>query len=1421
MSQNGNSQIFGDEETEVMSQNFDVVYTGQSCSELDDSNLFSKDKVEAEEREGTQATSQIEDIILLRGQPSSVTGGIKVSSQDEENENTEPMSQGSQVVYTGQTCSPHDDGNSPEVKKFVARLVEEEPTVEESFDPDATYVDESLLLPKHIQKTGQLASNTGENSKEDKLVDLEQTDTGSSLSQEFTPPQLQPETNLSSNSCLDTTQVLTQEMNQSPTTISDAVGGQRVFPSQSSSELLETKASDLCQGLSQEDRSSLATYSSSSSSQIVSSSSSSKRPTDSDDTDEMVGSQDMFASQGSSQKSVLTTSQFMPTLQLSGEIQSSQGYEGFVPDRLPFTSPTCQTTSTPLSKVTKSHSNNLSGDVIALSDEEDVQKVNEKRKHSDSSDDSRSVDNKFKRPCVDNRQSVVFLQEFNSPQRQPSSGSPDLSHGSQCFNLYLSQVETDETGSQNTISPSPPSNSVKSQTESQVTVSPNMNYSKTSSHNTSVVQIDDMDDEIQLVSPVTKSNSLGEIQIMDFSETKQGMSTSGDIQVLTPVQKKSLPDLKLSLVEDSESSKFIKNGNTNSLSSNSNLVNVASPIESPSKGLELKEHKPSNEDNEQNIQEFSNKMIMTFTCTYSVSCHTTIDMNKKKTVSNSISSFEVLESKTIEKRDSSPSAVEESSPGRGGSPGSVASGPGPFRLQPSHATRFSMMSTTSSSSAGSYQYHQASARRGRAAVPQWRGGESSTKGPVPWQELLQQYQDELARSGAPLLEKWGSSPIVNSSSDEGKTVHEEKGLETVPEDDGEEVLGVPASNSIKILQNPKRALRNVSSSTTVQRDPENESLVKTECETPTSKRKRGRPPKAATPSRTPSGSTKKRTATPNKKKGSEETSSIPEESSMSSGSYHFATGTPVFALWNAKDKAGRRCYYPGHIESATRANQWTIAFLDGLKNVSSKNDILIINTFEIGQSLLVKNKSGEYCEGKVSEVTPLKGGEDLFTIELLSSSDSLGNMTVPISELALTEDQAKLWMHERPASSQSSSSPTKRLSASKMSSSEQEILKNLDLLHDLPGRRVRTPKGSQATVSSPARAGPSNTSRRLIADSGGSSTADEEPLATLLAKEKVGPYSQVVGVELEQRGFASADPLARKGKGIKNSSSKKPLPDIDNDEIVQQLGPIPPDGSKIFSGFTFILTKTDMKPKDRREPVTDSEVTATDGEDQQGSDVSLQYPSDSECYKFTRCPMVKDRLARQITQGGGKVLKLWTDILTKDINSTFVVSDRPCLTPIYLHCLARGVKSINHDYIIDCCKQNTKFSSNFKNNFLPVGYSHSKQDFVLWRDHKSKSPLSRENILVVGEEDKTFKAFWEELLRLTGAKISSSKTCRGMTTVTKIISDNPCSETILARAEELNIPVLSPVWITQSLIENQSLSVAKLPSFSHDYVESE
>lgn len=55
--------------------------------------------------------------------------------------------------------------------------------------------------------------------------------------------------------------------------------------------------------------------------------------------------------------------------------------------------------------------------------------------------------------------------------------------------------------------------------------------------------------------------------------------------------------------------------------------------------------------------------------------------------------------------------------------------------------------------------------------------------------------------------------------------------------------------------------------------------------------------------------------------------------------------------------------------------------------------------------------------------------------------------------------------------------------------------------------------------------------------------------------------------------------------------------------------------------------------------------------------------------------------------------------------------------------------------------------------------------------------------------------------------------------VTMVIADHVTDSTTLNVAINQNIPVVSPYWLTQSLISNKPLAYHALPWFAYDYVD--
>lgn len=65
----------------------------------------------------------------------------------------------------------------------------------------------------------------------------------------------------------------------------------------------------------------------------------------------------------------------------------------------------------------------------------------------------------------------------------------------------------------------------------------------------------------------------------------------------------------------------------------------------------------------------------------------------------------------------------------------------------------------------------------------------------------------------------------------------------------------------------------------------------------------------------------------------------------------------------------------------------------------------------------------------------------------------------------------------------------------------------------------------------------------------------------------------------------------------------------------------------------------------------------------------------------------KQRLRTQIKKGGGTLYRTLTQVPTNEYSHTYLITDAPSCTPLYLQCLVHGITICNHKRIIDCCKQ--------------------------------------------------------------------------------------------------------------------------------------
>lgn len=65
----------------------------------------------------------------------------------------------------------------------------------------------------------------------------------------------------------------------------------------------------------------------------------------------------------------------------------------------------------------------------------------------------------------------------------------------------------------------------------------------------------------------------------------------------------------------------------------------------------------------------------------------------------------------------------------------------------------------------------------------------------------------------------------------------------------------------------------------------------------------------------------------------------------------------------------------------------------------------------------------------------------------------------------------------------------------------------------------------------------------------------------------------------------------------------------------------------------------------------------------------------------------KERLRIQIRKGGGKLYSNLEQVPADEMDKTFLITDNPSCTPMYLQCLVKGIPAYSHDIIISCCSE--------------------------------------------------------------------------------------------------------------------------------------
>ncbi|XP_051919800.1 TP53-binding protein 1 isoform X3 [Hippocampus zosterae] len=243
-------------------------------------------------------------------------------------------------------------------------------------------------------------------------------------------------------------------------------------------------------------------------------------------------------------------------------------------------------------------------------------------------------------------------------------------------------------------------------------------------------------------------------------------------------------------------------------------------------------------------------------------------------------------------------------------------------------------------------------------------------------------------------------------------------------------------------------------------------------------------------------------------------------------------------------------------------------------------------------------------------------------------------------------------------------------------------------------------------------------------------------------------------------------------------------------------GPMPQNTS-LFMGFAFMLTASSERDR------LNNKLTIEKEEEEEEED-----------YVQTG-PFNKAYTESQLLAGGGFVLPDFNEEQCKAAYQSLLIVDQHCRTRKYLLCLASGVPCVSHFWVRDCCKDNKLL--NYRNYLLPAGLGPNDA-IVEW--HPRCSPFKDLHFFLVFEKP---VELWAQLVTMGGASSvrhfhsdkDGSDVPAGKYDV--VVSDHSCPPLLEKNVASLQVPLVSPEWLIQSVICGERLGFQTKPQYHHNY----
>lgn len=125
---------------------------------------------------------------------------------------------------------------------------------------------------------------------------------------------------------------------------------------------------------------------------------------------------------------------------------------------------------------------------------------------------------------------------------------------------------------------------------------------------------------------------------------------------------------------------------------------------------------------------------------------------------------------------------------------------------------------------------------------------------------------------------------------------------------------------------------------------------------------------------------------------------------------------------------------------------------------------------------------------------------------------------------------------------------------------------------------------------------------------------------------------------------------------------------------------------------------------------------------------------------------------------------------------------------------------------------------------LPSGWSILDERYKRWSigrhfdNRKSVAPFNKITIILTSQQS-DFVHFWSRVCRLAGAKIRIVKSVNDLTSTTQgyILMDDEFPHEYQTEAEKYQIPIVSTVWVVQSLVMGKICDPAAHPKLTQLY----